>query len=125
MSKTLIHKNLHNGLWAITQKGVVVGYCSACTLVDWDSKLDAKKAAFSRSGNKRTVHLWARGTLVSVTDFVPLKGREVVISDIPKINPALRVVHYNPKRQEPGFMVDGIHTPSGKIATFNDVMRTD
>ena len=54
--KTLVHKNLHNGLWVLTQKGVVVAYCDECTLLDVDVKQDDKKAAFSRSGNKRTVH---------------------------------------------------------------------
>lgn len=119
--KSLVHKNLHNGLWAITQGGRVVGYCDSCALIDWDSKEDKKKAAFSRAGNKRTVHLWARGTLVSVEGFQPLKEREVVITDAP-IGPSPFKASYNPKRGEPGFMVCGEHTPSGAVARFTDAM---
>ena len=111
--KTLIHKNLHNGRWAITQRGVVVGYCSAATLVDWDSKEDAKKACFSRSGNKRTVHLWCRGTLTHVEGFEPLKGRQVLVNEEPKRMVDLELVTYNPKRCDPGFMMFGEHYPSG------------
>ena len=43
--KTLVHKNLHNGLLAITQAGKVVGYADEIVLSDVDLKRDVKKAA--------------------------------------------------------------------------------
>jgi hypothetical protein len=116
--KTLVHKNLHNGLWALTQRGRVVGYCESCQLIDWDSKEDAKKAAFSRSGNKRTVHLWARGTLSRVVGFQPLNGRLASYDFCGGYPTGGSLVRYNPKRGECGFMVDGVAMPSGKVANF-------
>ena len=120
--KTLIHKNLHNGLWSITQRGLVVGYCTAACLVDCDVKEDAKKAAFSRAGNKRTVHLWVRGSLASVTDFQPLKGRELVFAQDGYDHPGISLpATYNPKRQDPGFQVNGSTWFGGRFAMFNRV----
>jgi len=101
--KTLVHKNLHNGLIAITQGGKVVGYADEVVLKGVDLKWDAKKAAFSQSGNKRTVHCWARGELVSVTGFQSFKGRELAIfSDIENFDWSdypQSIVRYNPKRE--------------------------
>ena len=101
--KTLVHKNLHNGLWAITQSGKVVGYADEIVLSGVDLKWDAKKAAFSQSGNKRTVHCWARGDLVSVTGFQSFKGRELAtefdVGDFDWSSCAKQQVRYNPKRE--------------------------
>lgn len=125
MLKTLVHRNLHNGLWALTQGGRVVGYCTYCELYDWDIKEDAKKAAFSRSGNKRTVHLWARGTLGLVAGFVPFKGRELACDDCPDWFDGETVkTTYNPKRGDQGFMRDGVLVTSGVFARFEDGMQT-
>ncbi len=108
--KTLIHKNLINNSWAITQAGKVVGYADEIVLSDVDLKWDAKKAAFSQSGNKRTVHCWARGELVSVTGFQSFKGRELAIfSDIENFDCSGYVkeqVRYNPKREHCMMMGD-------------------
>ena len=101
--KTLVHKNLHNGLMAITQGGKVVGYADEVVLEGVDLKWDAKKAAFSQAGNKRTVHCWARGELVSVKGFQAFKGRELAKkSDIENFglsDYSQSKVRYNPKRE--------------------------
>ena len=98
--KTLLHKNLHNGLIAITQRSIVVGYCDSATLLDVDLKHDRKKEHFSQNGGKRTVHLWARGTLVEVQGFVPLKGRDVELSPCDSVPVLCERVRYNPKRDK-------------------------
>lgn len=123
--KTLVHRNLHNGLWALTQRGQVVGYCTYCELYDWDIKEDAKKALFSRSGNKRTVHLWARGTLGLVAGFVPFKGRELDLTGACDwFDGDTQPVTYNPKRGDQGFMRDGVVITGGTFAAFEDGMES-
>ena len=62
-----------------------------------------KKAAFSQSGNKRTVHCWARGELVSVKGFQAFKGRELAkksdIENFDLSDYSQSTVRYNPKRE--------------------------
>jgi len=118
--KTLLHKNLHNGLVAITQRGLVVGYCTSATLVNVDVKEDAKKASHTRAGNKRTVHLWIRGDLVSVTGFTPLKGRTVAISEFGITDfPASAPVSYNPHRDSSLVWSDGSVFTTAAVAIFD------
>ena len=114
--KTLVHKNLHNGLMAITQGGKVVGYADEVVLEGVDLKWDAKKAAFSQAGNKRTVHCWARGELVSVKGFQAFKGRELAKkSDIENFDCSgysQAKVRYNPKRENCMMVGDSKYTGS-------------
>ena len=121
--KTLVHKNLHNNLWAITQAGKVVGYADEIVLSDVDLKWDSKKAAFSQSGNKRTVHCWARGDLVSVKGFQSFKGRELAIkSDIGNFDCSGYVkdqIRYNPKREN-CMMVGDVEYVGSRYAVFAD-----
>ena len=126
--KTTIHKNLHaqrdgTPSWAITQKGLIVGYCTGATLLATDTPEDAKKALFSRSGNKRTVHLWLRGTLIDVVGYVPFKGRQVFITPLGHDHSAsMMPVSYNPKRDQ-GFVFGSGRAYTGSAVTiFDDVM---
>jgi len=119
--KTLAHKNLFNGKWAITQKGVVVGYARALTLVNVDVKEDSKKAAATRAGAKRSVHLWVRGTLVQVEGFESFKGRSLEISGLLVPSPTRRAT-YNPTRGDAGFLVDGQVWSGGDACTLSDAM---
>ena len=78
---TKIHKNLHaekagEPYWAITQKGLVVGYADTAVIRNAEVKYDRKKAAFSQSGNKRTVHCWVAGDLVFLEGFVSKDNRQ-------------------------------------------------
>jgi hypothetical protein len=126
--KTQLHINLHRqkaglpNIVAITQSGKVVGYCSSATLLDVTVWQDDKKAAFSRTpGNKRTVHIAVKGTLIDVADFESFKGRRVSIdwqTDRPLF--PTRRSHYSPLRQESGFMVDGQVWSGGKACTVTD-----
>jgi hypothetical protein len=124
--KTRLHINLHNQRVAITQCGVVVGYCASATMLDCGTHELAKKAAFSRTpGNKRTVHLWVTGALVDVVGFEPLKGRQVLVTPLGIDHDTIsRRASYNPKRGDQGFMVDGEVWTGGKACTVSvDGMR--
>jgi hypothetical protein len=131
--KTQLHINLHRqkaglpNIVSITQSGKVVGYCSSATLLDVTVWQDDKKAAFSRTpGNKRTVHIAVKGTLIDVVGFESFKGRKVYISPEDDVwnggvdVPTNRRSHYSPLRQEAGFMVDGQVWNGGKACTVTD-----
>lgn len=66
--------------------------------------------------------MWsARGTLTMVRGFVPLKGRAVELGG--NVAPmATLPVSYNPKRGEPGFMINGQYCPNGSVANFHTHM---
>ena len=81
--------------------------------------MDPKKAAHTRAGNKRTVHLWIRGDLVSVTGFTPLKGRTVAIAPDPGKNKASAPVSYNPHRDSSLVWNDGSVFTTAAIAIFD------
>lgn len=130
MCKTLVHKNLHNGLWAITQGGRVVGYADLIVLEHVDVKWDAKKALFSQSGNKRTVHCWARGeSIVHVEGFQAFKGRELVMGSDHNDWTTWkeydhRRVSYNPHR-DTTMMMEGCEYVSSPYAVFTETVVSD
>ena len=127
---TRIHKNLHNNKWAITQKGLVVGYCDSCIISDVSVHFSAGVKA--RNSHKRTVHTWCIGELLSVTNFVGKDGRVPVLCSEPDLFVAdvlagdwfdypQALVRYNPFRDEfLNYADSGVEYVGSDYAVFTD-----
>jgi hypothetical protein len=99
--KVRVHKNLHNGLWAITIKGKIAGYCESCELSNVIIKIDegCRERNLNRPGKapKRSVHLWAEGELINVSGY-QAKNLDTLDYCGLELSPTTREIKYNPHK---------------------------
>ena len=98
-----IHKNLHNGLWAITMGGKIAGYCTSCDLSNVTVKLteSIRDKNLNRVGKppKRSVHLWVQGDISNVRGYQG-KNLESFVAPERDLPATPNEVTYNPMKHK-------------------------
>jgi len=66
-----VHRNLHNGCWVVSKGGKVQGYATSLTLKDVRPRVGAAGYGRCMSEQRRNVHAYLDGTLVSLRASSP------------------------------------------------------
>ena len=100
--RTFCHRNLHTGLWSITQKHdgrmQIVAQAKHVEMINVTPKQNTKLLHKIRARNRRGVCTMAEGQLVYASGLESFKGRPTYLVDAPGARPVdcTRVVTFNP-----------------------------
>jgi len=72
-----VHLNLHNGCYAISQRGKTLGYASRFALASAASSVSRSGYKRCREEKKRNVHAWLEGVLLDEPSRTPIGWRRV------------------------------------------------
>ena len=73
-----VYRNLHNGKLSIKNScGLVAGHCDSVVLTSVKFKVNRKGIARIQKNKRKEVIATANGNILSVSGFVPFKGRRV------------------------------------------------
>ncbi|MFK4132359.1 hypothetical protein ACI2KR_08700 [Pseudomonas luteola] len=98
--KVRVYRNLNNGLVSIMceKTRLVLGYGQEIMLDEVDFIVNESGRQRVLRDKCKNVHAYARGTIISATDFLPLKGRKISIEPSESMLQPSERIFYNPYR---------------------------